>query len=612
MRYRRARTKPPTAGRPIPVCVPARRTTSRRRATPKRPAPPPPAALQPGPGQRLWFLDVPYPERAIASASGARWDATRRATVYIGTQLPAGLQPYASRPFSWERWLEDDTNGALGPVPAAAHTFTPRPHQVDGAAAIAKAARIGARGFLLADEVGLGKTIIALEGVRALTQIRPVRNVLIVSPLAVVPHWRRTVADLGLTDEGMRVCVINYDRLKKLLTVPASAQAAKRTSTKNRRTAKDGVSLVDWDVVIADESHQLKNFSTAQKAQAFARIAAYDKPRDKAPFVLYVSATAGQTPLELGYLAPLLAQITGSKGSDLRDFGPWLEEQGFHVTHESRFDRWLWTEDPTERVVDVDRMRAMLFERSTPVALRRLPTDLAGWPEIVRVLLPVELEPAQRRLYEEAWTVFRREMKMASRGGDAKAGMVARLRFRQKASLLRVDGTVGHALDLLDNGHQVAISAQFIESVDAIADGLRRAKIPVVIMDGRDPGGREEHRLAFQSGRARAVIFTPAEGFSLHQDELLADGTLATPNPRSLIIHDPRYSGIQTIQIEGRTHRDGKAATAYYAFGADTVEEDVVRTLLGRVESTKALVGDDTATIHALEATLDGGSPVLP
>jgi len=66
-------------------------------------------------------------------------------------------------------------------------------------------------------------------------------------------------------------------------------------------------------------------------------------------------------------------------------------------------------------------------------------------------------------------------------------------------------------------------------------------------------------------------------------------------------------SGIQTIQIEGRTHRDGKAANVYYAYGEDTVEEDVVRTLLSRVESTKALVGDDTATIYALEAALGGG-----
>lgn len=319
-----------------------------------------------------------------------------------------------------------------------------------------------------------------------------------------------------------------------------------------------------------------------------------------------MSATAGQTPLELSYLAPLLAQVTNTARSSLKDFGPWLEAHGFHVTHEARFDRWLWTDDAGERAADIAKMRAMLFDRKTPVALRRLPTDLSGWPEIVRALHPVELTPQQQALYLQAWTEFRREMQLAQRGKDAKAGMVARLRFRQKASLLRTDGTADHALDLLANGHQVAISCQFLESLDAIAEALGKAKIPYVVMDGRNPAGREHARLAFQTGQATAVLFTPVEGFSLHQGELLPDGTHASDAPRSLIVHDPRYSGIQSIQLEGRTHRDGKAATAYYAFGADTVEEEVVRVLLSRIETTKALVGDDTATIQALEAILDG------
>lgn len=598
----------PPGRQPIPDLVPARRRTTRRApakktttATAPRPAPPPVIP----PGHRLHLLDVPYPERAIASLHGARWNADLRATTYLGADLPAGLQPYASAPFSWERWQEDDLNAEPGPVPEAAHTLIPRPHQDEAAQAIAKAGRIGARGFLLADEVGTGKTISALEGVLALRNIRPVTRLLVFSPLAVVPHWRRSIADMGIAEHGIRVCVINWDRAKKLLEVPASAATAKRTATKNRRIAREGKPLVDWDVVIADEAHQLRNFATAQRAQAFARIAGYGQPRDKAPFVIWTSATAGQTPLELGYLAPLFAQITGSKGSELRDFGPWLEGQGFHVTHESRFDRWLWTDDPRDRVADVARMRAMLFERSTPVALRRLPTDLAGWPEIVRALHPVTLDPEARRLYDQAWTAFRKEMKLATRGKDPKAGMVARLRFRQKASLLRVDGTVSQALDLLDNGHQVAISAQFLETVDAIADALRSAKVPVAVMDGRDPASRETQRLAFQTGAAKAVIFTPVEGFSLHQEETLADGSLATAAPRSVIIHDPRFSGIQTIQAEGRAHRDGKAAVIYYAYGEDTVEEDIVRTLLSRIETTKALVGDDTATIQALEQILD-------
>jgi hypothetical protein len=934
----------------------ARRKTAPRR-TAKKPAPKPVDPLPALPaGERLWILDVPYAERGVASANGARWHTGLRATIYTGRALPHGLTPYASRPFSWERWREDDLNDTPGPVPSAEHTLQPRPHQREAAAAILRAARAGARGFLLADDVGLGKaqpldslvltpigfarmsdmrvgsqvmnpdggvarvvgvypqgvrdvyqvtfadgtqvrcdadhlwavnttirnsrrnpdlvkttrdiaadlhmkngspkwycramssvpeidnggdrpldpyllgvllgdghfkyaatavstadaeildsvnmlvpegvwvkpsttrpydyfitreapsgpnpvrvalkqlgllghgsetkfiplaykeaptdvrvavlqglmdtdgsierksshlelssvsktlandvawlarslggfarvreravwftrdgerhegrnsfrvsisslppgvlpfrlsrkashyrtpvrymngrairsveavgreptqcirldsenhlyltdnftvthnTISALEGVLAVKTIRPVRNLLVVAPLAVLPHWARTVADLGLADEGVRVCVINYDRLKKLLDVPASALAAKRTATKNRRIAKDGTSLVQWDAVIMDEAHKLRN-RDSQRSQAAARIAGYGLPRDQAPFVIWSSATIAHAPVETSFLAPLLAQASRSNAGALNDFGHWLQESGFHVQHDARFDRWLWTDNAAERAEDIVRIREMLFERKTPLALRRLPTDLAGWPEVNRSLLPVALGVAERRLYEQAWSDFRREMRLAQRGGNSKNGMVIRLRFRQKASLLRIQGTVEHTLDLLDNGHQVAISCQFLESVDQIREQLEKHNVAVAVMDGRDPDGREGHRLAFQRGAATVVIVTPVEGYSLHQEELLPDGTVATSAPRSMIIHDVRFSGIEEAQLEGRCHRDGKAAQIYLAFGEDTVEEDVTKVLLGRVESMKAMLGDETDTIQALEAALDG------
>jgi SNF2 family DNA or RNA helicase len=489
-----------------------------------------------------------------------------------------------------------------GPVPVASGMFIPRPHQEEAAQAILRAAKAGARGFLLADEVGLGKTISALAGVIALREIRPVQNLLIVTPLSVVSHWRRTVADLGLADNGFRVCVINYDRLKKLVDIPASAQAAKRTRTKNKKIAKDGTSIIDWDVVIFDESHRLRN--TSQRRSLAERIAAYSAPRAEAPFILWLSATSGSTPNHLGYLAPLLAQITKSQGSSLKDYGNWLVNQGFHVEYEERFDRWTWTDNLELQEQDTSRMKAMLFDRKTPVALRRLPTDIAGWPEMTRILMPVELTVPQRYLYEQAWTEFRREMNLSAKGGDPHAGLVAQLRFRQKASLIRVEGTIDITLDMLASTHQVVVSVQFLESLDTIREGLEKEGVRVAVFDGRDPLGREEHRLAFQRGQADVILTTPVEGYSLHQKELLPDGSLATDVPRVLLLHDVRFGAIDVLQAEGRAHRDGQNAFAYYLFSEDTVEEKIAVALLRKIQTTKALVGDDTATVKELEAIL--------
>jgi len=572
-------TRATSAKKPAPRRTPTKRRTTKKAAPPKPVEPPPTIPA----GHRLYILDVPFSDRGVASANGARWHSGLRATIYIGPTLPHGLTPYASHPYSWERWQEDNLNTETGPVPEAEHTLIPREHQIEAAKTVLAAAKAGARGFLLADDVGLGKTLSALTSVIELSHIREIKNVLIVSPLSVVPHWRRSIADIGITEHDISACVINYDRLKKLLDVPESARTAKRTRTKNRRIAKDGSSIIDWDMIILDESHKLKNSS--QRSSIVSRIAKYGSPKDDAPFILYMSATAGQNPLEMRYLAPLLAQITKSSGSALKDFGPWLAAQGFHVTHEERYDQWLWTEDPEGRDEDVEKIRNLLFARRTPVALRRIPQDIAGWPEVLRILQPVQLSPEQGRMYEQAWTAFRREMHLIARGGDPRGGMVARLRFRQKASMIRTDGTIEHVIDLLDNGHQVAVSFQFLESLDTVKEGLEKAGVPVAVMDGRDPSNRERNRLIFQTGKAKVCLFSPVEGFSLHAGEVLVGGLVGSDTPRSLVIHDPRYSGIETIQLEGRCVLSGQRVLT--GRGAIPIEEvsttDVVLTREGQM-----------------------------
>ena len=564
----------------------------------------------------VWVLKVPYEERFWAQKNGAHWDSRNKLYTFQGETLPTPLMPYKSEDLSWERWQEEEitkTTHHRSPLSKTVKSdtnvsrFTLRPHQVDASRKITNAWERKARGFLLADDVGLGKTISTWDAVKNIGNQMGYRrsvNVLIVCPLSVVPHWRNTIQALGYA--GLRVCVMNYDQIKKLLTVPVSAQKAKRTRTKNKHISNEGNPIVDWDIIIMDESHKLKNPS--QRTKSMSRIAKYEQlysTQPKPPFLIWMSATAGQNPLELSYLSPLLAQVTRSKFSSLKDFGPWLKQEGFHVEENPRWKKWEWTEDEKLREEDIRKMQQLLFQRKTPVALRRLPSQISGWPEIVRTVTPVDLGVKGKILYQTLWADFRSEMKLAVRSKKREKGLAAQLRFRQKASLLRVQGTTDFIVDMLDNNRQVAVSFQFLESLDAVKEMLEKKKIQVAVMDGRNPTGRESERLKFQKGVCKVVLFTPVEGFSLHQSEQLADGTRASSEERVLIIHDPRYSGIETLQIEGRTHRDGKNANAYYMYSENTVEEEVVKKLTKRVTSTKALVGDDITVLNELIHTLN-------
>ncbi|MGV8847393.1 SNF2-related protein [Tessaracoccus sp.] len=576
----------------------------------------------PGPGERLWVLAIPFEERGVGAANGARWDRVLKQTIFVGRELPFGLAPYVSAPYSWERWQEDELTGSVQPVSRSPFRMTPRKHQIVAAQKIAAAAAKGYRGFVEADDVGLGKTISVLGGVLLTGRARKAKTVLIVCPKGVIQHWRNTIAAVG--DGGMRFVVTNYDQAAKLLTTPdmsltkSGAPRARKASKKetNRATANQGEPTVAWDIVIADESHKLKNASL--RRAIISKVFRYQQTAAQAPFVVWMSATVGQDPTELGYLAPLLAQLTGAKRSALADYGQWLSDQGFCVEFNKRFDTWDWAKIPEDaspdvraqimnlREQDLRRVHAILFAGQDAPAIRRLPSDIAGWPEVQRIPYPTELDVIGRARYMAAWTTFRTEMNLAARGKNPAGGMAARMRFRQKASLLRVPSTVEQVLELLDNGLQVAVSVEFHETSDAIRAGLLAAKVACAEYSGRNTDVRESERLAFQHGHRKVMLFSVLEGISLHAGESLADGSTGSQAGRATIVHDPRYSGLDSIQIEGRCHRDGQAANVYYSFAAGTVEEGIVQVLFSRIVSTKQMAGDDVSTVKAVEAVLAG------
>lgn len=547
-------------------------------------------------------LLVPPAHAALARRHGAR--QLRGAWSHPGP-LPSALRRFAPTLFSPEAFALQ-VQGATLP-PSSGHEPTLRAHQGEAVDAIAAAHRAGLPGFLLADEVGLGKTFSVIFAVREMASAsrRPLR-VLVLAPLSVVPHWQRSLRDAG---PGSSLwCVTNYEQVRSLLFAPTSAQRAKRTRTRNKRHASQGRSRTTWDVVILDESHRLKNPS-AQRSRAVRQLVETNRQgkRRQPAFTIWLSATAGQNPLELSYLAPLLASRHGVSSAATNDFARWCAEQGLAVTR-GRFGAWEYAPGPG----DVDKVRALLFDpfrpRRAPVrtrvvgGLRRRPTEIAGWPELVRALTPVELTAPQRRLYELAWEEFRRELELAASGRDAVNPMVAALRFRQKASLLRVPGTAQVVRDALEDGLRPAVSVQFRETTDALTE-LLAPTLRVGRIDGSvPPSEREAMRGAFQRGELDVMLFSVVEGISLHAGEIASS---ADHVPRVLLLHDLRWSALEMAQIEGRTHRDGQSALARYLYATESVEEHMVQAVVTKLTTMASMLGDD---LTALEALLAAGT----
>jgi hypothetical protein len=560
-----------------------RRTSRARRATtPAKPAAPTPIA--PPVGGRLWVLNVPFGARSIAAEHGARYDTARRSYVYAGTALPDGLLAFTPPLFSWEQWQQHVINGEPQPSFDGDGSVTLRAHQRTAVEAVVAARASGRVGFLVADETGLGKTYQAIAAVR---QMQGVEHVLVVCPLSVRATWRKSLQTFGTG--GQRWCVQNIDGMRKLVDIPKSAAAAKKQKTKNKHIAEKGQPLERWDVVIYDESAAYRNPSS-QRSTLARRLGAD-------AFRIWMSATAGQTPLELSYLAPVLAQVTGREVRDLEQFAGWCTEVGIAVT-QGEYGRWEWEPNPA----DLTLIRQMLFEENPAgirAGIRRRPTDIAGWPEQQRISVPIELDPEGRQLYEELWTEFRRQMQLTAKGKDPAGMLAAITRFRQKASLLRVDGVAGLIEELVDDGYRVAVSVSWLESMQQLGLDLNVGTI-ATMHGGQTESEREQQRVMFQRGEADVILFTPTEGFSLHASEDGADG-----RPRATVIHDVRWTAIESRQIEGRCHRAGERADVYYTYAEDTIEEFVLRRALQRVISMGEMQGDDTSEVADMLAAIN-------
>lgn len=534
------------------------------------------------PAGRLFLLEVPFAQRRAAQAAGARWDEGRRAWAWRGERLPQALLPFRPPPYSLERLLEDRANRVRRAPSRPAKEVSPRPHQEEAIALVRRIRRAGRAGALIGDAVGLGKTWTAWL---ALRDDPTLASVLVVCPLAVAPHWRATIQAAG--DGGKEVAVVNYDRLQRLFALPADGKKRKL-----KGKARDGEAMA-FDAVVWDEAHRLRNPDSARAK--FAR-----KIDAKAAWRLWLSATAGENPLQLSYLAPLLAKATGTRPSEMKDFAAWLAAEGLGVAKQA-FGRWAWTGDPGAE----GRVRDLLYGGPLPLGIRRRPEDVAGWPEMERIPFPLDLEPEAAALYEDLWRDFRKSLGLGLQGQrNPKDALSQRMRFRQKASLLRLDGAAALVEDLLENGMKVAVSVAFQETLEALRERLSPLA-PVCEIHGRQTGEEKEaERRRFQGGDARVCVFTVEEGISLHQGEIAGDDA-----PRALVIHDVRWSAIQMEQIEGRTHRDGKFAPAYWTFAPGTIDERILEVVLAKVRTMRAMQGDETATTRAIEEALLGGAP---
>lgn len=353
----------------------------------------------------------------------------------------------------------------------------------------------------------------------------------------------------------------------------------------------------------------------AQRTRALDKIIA--GPAHRPAFKINLSATAGKDPSKVSYLHRGMYWADGTQPQphiDIERYAEWSQAHGLSVDKGLYGNALTWNAEDHRKDRELEHLNSILFGGETPWGFRRMP----DWPEQQRIPMPLELTREEINAYNTDWKQFQAALKTIDRklksdtttGKERSAlkarGLAEQTRYRQKAGQIRAAGTAALAAEFILKGHQVAISAEYLGTVDSLYEELERLKVPTAIFTGQNRDSRESERIQYQRGEKTAIIYTPVEGFNLHAGDAAVSGN---DTPRITIVAEPRWSPGKALQAEGRGQRNGTEAPVYYPFASGTVEEDVIKKCVQGMYSIGKINGDDTTAFTGLAEAL--GVPMV-
>lgn len=452
--------------------------------------------------------------RAIRPAG--RWQARERCWHFpleaaaVLRQTLSGRFPLSEELRQWCDWLEQP----LPPLPphrqlvAAATLGDPLEdgrqlfaHQRAGARWL-----LARRGAVLADAMGLGKTLTALAAARAMVRLADCR-VLVVAPSGLHHHWRQEACALGLSLD-----------LHSWAKLPAELPPA-------------------GCVVLADEAHYAQNLAS-RRTKALLRLARH--PRLRAAWLLTGTPMKNGRPVQL---FPLLAAIGHPLAADQRRYeerycqGHWREGRGMPQ----------WETRGASRLEELHRL-------VRPLVLLRRKEQCLDLPPKHRRLLPVGLPPEDAEEMEGRLegivAAYRQRAALGLVRSDAET-LAVFTALRQISSRAKVAAVGALLSSLISRREPVVVFTAFVATAQALRAALAEEGAEPAVLIGAVPAPRRQGLVdAFQEGRCDVLIATYGTGglgFTLHR-------------ARHVVLVERPWTPGEAEQAEDRCHRIGMGA----------------------------------------------------
>lgn len=401
-------------------------------------------------------------------------------------------------------------------------------------------------GACLADDMGLGKTIQTIAMLYAQRQKGPS---LVIAPTSILLNWQDEIARFApqLTTKLLNPVL---DSQRQEIIDQAKAGDVVITSYGLLITKQEILAAKDWNIIVLDEAHTIKNRDTKMSKAAMELKGS-----------MRVALTG--TPLQ-----NRLAEIWNI----FQFINP-----GLLGSFQAFTEKFI---NPIEKDGNKDRQR-LLKRMISPFMLRRTKSDvLSELPEKTEIQIKVNLSDEERALYESIRS--QAEMAVASGQQSPIEALAEITKLRQAACNPRLinqnltfeSSKAAAFMELVENlhsnHHRALVFSQFTSHLALIREKLDAAGYNYLYLDGSTPGAQRAKLVEeFQTGDAPLFLIS-----------LKAGGLGLNLTAADYVIHlDPWWNPAIEDQASDRSHRIGqqKPVTVYRLIAADTIEDKILR-----------------------------------
>ncbi len=434
---------------------------------------------------------------------------------------------------------------------------------------------------ILADEVGLGKTIEAGILLKEYFVTGMIRTALILTPPSLRTQWQNELKTkfsldfiVNKDDERFK----DFDKHSMLISSLASASQPRNAEKLNG---------IDWDLVIVDEAHRLKNEST--RSHIFVR----DVPKK---FIFLLSATPVQNTIKelynmvqivrpglLGSWKTFASTYTDDKNariinsSNKYDLQTLLSQAVIRTTREEVKDYISFT----DRIPKTHRLAATADE----FELYELATDFVRelWMEEKdgkKFILPLMM--LQRQISSSTESMRGALLNKMKKFPDTKPKIEQILDLANK---IKTDSKMIELQEIInkDNESKFLIFTEFRDTQQYIFDTLEDEKISVVKFNGQMSTKERDSSVSKFKRDIQVMVSTEAGGEGQNFQFC-----------SNIINYDLPWNPMRIEQRVGRVHRIGQDEDVriHNLTITGTIEDYILRLLFEKINLFKMTIGD--------------------